>query len=265
MSKDWWRNANMRGTLAFILVTTYCLMWAIVILDQVSPNLINSVFNLKMNSATENSTGLQDVMAGIIGTMTVLVTITIQFYFRRSGSPEKDEGDIAMRILESTMPNKRPEEKEKTISELLENYEGELKPQSARITDTVSAIKNKFSDNSNNNDNILITDQDNKPLGVLYLQDFDSYIIEPGEDNQEVLGSRLVEHVARIEKDVLGKAWTENGANNFATVKLHNTVKEIKKTMRGISQNNNDVKAILVDHHGKVDSIISFETLSNFE
>ena len=64
---------TVRNILALLLVGTYSFMWAFV--------LENAIKNATtVNQAVSNLTDF----VGIISTMTVLVTLVVQFYFRRA-------------------------------------------------------------------------------------------------------------------------------------------------------------------------------------
>ena len=79
-----------RTTLAILLVGVYVLMWALIINEVFLDDDVILGEDGKPILVESNMQKLGDFV-GIISTMSVLVTLVVQFYFRRSNPADKDD------------------------------------------------------------------------------------------------------------------------------------------------------------------------------
>ncbi len=87
------KNAT-RTTLAILLVGVYALMWAWIIYDVV---IIEPICTENCDAVGESKLAKLGDFVGIISTMTVLVTLVVQFYFRRSNPSDKEDPLVTLR------------------------------------------------------------------------------------------------------------------------------------------------------------------------
>jgi len=85
---------STRTTLAIILVGVYALMWAWIIYDVV---IIEPICTTNCDDINEAKLGKLGDFVGVISTMTVLVTLVVQFYFRRSNPSDRDEPLVTLK------------------------------------------------------------------------------------------------------------------------------------------------------------------------
>lgn len=106
------KNAT-RTTLALIIVGVYVLMWAWIIHDIViEPSCVGDC------DETKNLEKLGDFV-GIISTMTVLVTLVVQFYFRRSNPSDREDPMVTLKkkLASQEITKEQFEEMKKLITE----------------------------------------------------------------------------------------------------------------------------------------------------
>jgi len=87
------KNAT-RTTLAITLVGVYAFMWAWIIYDVV---IVDSICLENCENVTESKLEKLGDFVGIISTMTVLVTLVVQFYFRRSNPNDREEPMVTLK------------------------------------------------------------------------------------------------------------------------------------------------------------------------
>lgn len=105
ISKLPWDRKWTRPTLAIILIGAYSIMWTWIVVDVISD---------------PDHKGFETIgeFAGIISTMTVLVTLVVQFYFRRSGPKDDDPLSVLKkRLAKGEITQKQYDELVKKIQE----------------------------------------------------------------------------------------------------------------------------------------------------
>ena len=74
-----------RSVLALVIIGSYAFMWSVVIVDA-----------LMWSESDDNPLEKLTDSVGLISTMTVLATLVVQFYFRRSSPADREQDPLAV-------------------------------------------------------------------------------------------------------------------------------------------------------------------------
>lgn len=147
-----------------------------------------------------------------------------------------------------------------TVGEVLEKFPEYTKVNKAKITDQVKDSYEKIRDNSTN---IVLTDANDLPLGILYKTDFtrDSNITEADMAKEEGDFSKFFS-TYHIKDLILDKEWTVKGVDNYARTEKKDTLLEARVKLQAISVKP-EMRGLVLDADSKIVGVVTYEMFSN--
>ena len=184
------------------------------------------------------------------------VGAVVAFYF---GSENLQQAQQTLR----TVINAKQELANKTIEKLLTELKDARDIKKSKLNDNISVVRKELQTMSN----VLVIDDKEKPLGILYRVDLEKYgkivIDEPHEMDYDK--KPLSEFTTKITADyITKKSWKEDGILNYAALSLTDNLLQAKNKMEVISGSTErllSVRGLVIDK-GIVIAIINFENLT---
>jgi CBS domain-containing protein len=231
-------------------------------IDQNTPNTISELsdFHQQTNASNQN---MFSIILTVFGTW---VGAVVAFYFGTQNLKQSQESfnkvqdNLGKALTTAISPTQKVIYK--TIGEMLDKEPKAKKPFTVTMKNKIREVKQKFIE-AQPYDNLLVVDEDEEPLGILYKEDFTGKIKAKIEETDNFDDQLLGDLVKKIEEDhLVGKQWSkETGVENYATLFPDDTVDEAHTKMLG--KGNVQVKGVVVDEDGKVIGIVDFEMVAS--
>jgi hypothetical protein len=141
------------------------------------------------------------------------------------------------------------------IEQVIKDYPEAKNVRKVKMSDTMKNLKDAFEDVSN----VLVVDNNDKPLGILYKLD-----IFENDEIKEKLDSntdRLEDLIEKIEKDFITKGkWSKDkGIKNFALLSLSDNLISAKEKMHAVG--GLAVRGVVTEPNGRATAIVTFDLL----
>lgn len=147
-----------------------------------------------------------------------------------------------------------PEEKlaKKTASDLLKETPKAMKVTTAKMDEK---IKDIITDKMKSYHNVVITDSDEKPLGILYHWDI-------SEENKD---AKLAEVVQNITDTLTNQKWSKDGVRNFAKIYQDDTLLEVRARLESVSNDDTTaVRGLVLDEKDNIIGIINYIMIAEY-
>jgi CBS domain-containing protein len=232
-------------------------------IDQNTPDTISELSDFHQQTNASN----QNMFAIILTVFGTWVGAVVAFYFgtqnlkQSQESFNKVQSDLGKALTTAISPA-APKVIYKTIGEMLDKEPKAKEPFTVTMNSKIREVKQEFIEAQPYN-NLLVVDENEEPLGILYKEDFTGKIKAKIEETDDFDDELLGNLVKKIDKDYLvGKQWTkENGVENYATLFREDTVDAAHTKM--LAKGGVQVKGVVVDEDGKVIGIVDFEMVAS--
>jgi CBS domain-containing protein len=260
-------NAQFWLAVAIIIPAFILIAYMLSIQDNTSRMIANNLFSNTSQLSGSNLTNVREMISEFDRSNTTLfnillpvfgawVGVVVTFYF---GSEQ------ARKAQETLAQALSPEAKLSTIKveQALSRFEEAKKIITATLKGKVIDVRNKLENLSN----VLVLDDNGKPIGILYkadlysqkdiaksnVGDFDNITLENFITDKE-----LIDHITK-------RKWEKDKPiKNFATINPENTLLHARERMYGISTTDLDVLCVVVDKDGKPIGIIGFDIINYY-
>lgn len=204
------------------------------------------------------STSNQSFFNILLAVFAAWVGAVVAFYF---GSENLQQ---AQQTLEKVALSAKQELAKKTIEELLAELKEAKNVKKSKMNHTVLQVRKELQTMSN----VLVVDDNDEPLGVLYRMDLEKYPdIDIDDEKDPNDDNKLSEIIEKITEDyITKKPWSkEKGINNYAILSLKDNLLLAKEKMEEIAGSVDhllSVRGIVLDKESKVIAIINFANLT---
>ena len=282
---------------AIIVFAAFALVASMLAIQSYTVTTVISKIPLSASKTGSNLTALltninqsnQTLFNTLLPVFGAWVGVVIAFYF---GSKQ---AEIAQETLAKTISSDEEKLVALKVQALLDKYPETQHPITVKLTDQIKDILAAFS-RYRTLTNVLVVDNDNKPLGLLYKSELFSVLGPLDETRQlkekaqgEVL---LKDKLEEINNHLLiqGRKWMLNGSDvpasppttekpstenpttenitstNFATVTPDDNLFRAKERMINISKQINDVRCVVIvdEASGKVRGIFGYDSILAF-
>lgn len=200
--------------------------------------------------ANASNTSLLSILLPVIGAW---VGAILAFYYGNKNLERMSE-------TFKTTPLSSEEEKlaNLKVGDILDKFPDYKKVISAKLSDPVNVSYKKITDMATN---ILIYDDNNRPIGLLYKSDF-TRVTNINEDNIPSMNMSLKKLFEGYQiKDVItDQIWTEKGLDNYAHISKDDTLLQARMKMKDKSSKQG-VKGLVLEGD-KVLGIVTYELFS---
>jgi len=200
----------------------------------------------------------------ILPMLAAWVGAVVAFYFGSENLSKAQEAqEKAQEQLQQTIQSKEDKLATKTVKDLLDELPKAREVKTVTLKNKIKEVKKIFE--SDDLTNVLVIDEQQRPLGVLYKWNFLEKIKDatPRPNDEDDLN----EHIDKIETDFVSRhRWEKDKGNkNFATLLLNDSILEAKGKMIGRAGDDDSVlsvRGIIENEEGKVSAIINFSNLT---
>lgn len=185
------------------------------------------------------------------------VGAVVAFYFGTENLQQAQE------TIQKAVESKGDKSVTMTIKDLLDELPKARDVVTVKLKDSIQEVDKSFSDNDLTN--VLVVDDEKRPLGILYKWNFLEKI-KLGTPSPPAT-DELNNHIDKIDSDFVSKKkWKRDEGNmNFATLSLKDKILEAKGKMTeraGDEDSVLSVRGIIKNEEGKVSGIINFSNLT---
>jgi hypothetical protein len=255
---------------AFILIFYMLFMQQSTITQAVTAVGMNSADATKVTALTNFYRELYQSNQNMFALMTTVfgawVGAVVAFYFgaknlqAAQGSINKIQQDQGDAIRKALSPGEKLSQM--TVEQLLNENPTAKNPIAVNMKKSnIGEVKKKFSDNRDLT-NVLVVDDNQKPLGLLYLDDLAK--LKSGDETSEATdGKPLVERIENIKDDfVTHKSWNKDiGIKNYAELSLVDNLQMAQTKMQEVADKPS-VRGLVLNMQGMVVGIVDHTMIS---
>jgi hypothetical protein len=204
----------------------------------------NQTITTLVNALQETDKSNQTTFNILLPVFAAWVTAVVAFYFH---TQVQNQSQQTINNLSSQISGHLSDI---TIAELLKHYPDSKNVVVVKSTDPLNDVKEKCAKFGN----VVVTDDNGKPLGMLYSSSFLSLGTAPGQT--------LKDNFDNINDPITDSLWGKDGkVNNFATLTLQDLVSEAKKKMDNVKPNDQRIRGLVMDG-GRVANIVNYQMLT---
>lgn len=258
---------------AFILIATMLVVqndtvsrginsfnWEVNVSDPEQVNAVTNFFK-EMNSSN------QTIFAIMLSVFGAWVGAVVAFYFGTQSLTRSQESlDKAQSFMNKSFDRalsaQEGKVEYKTIGDVLADQREKTTAITVKMQNKIKEVNDIFKKDESLT-NVLVVDENDKPLGILYAKNFNDKIV--GSITANDFDKPLLEYIDKIENDWLTEgSWSKTkGIKNFATLYEDTTLEAALAQMNEIGQGDNKVRGVVVDKaSGKVKGIIDYQVVA---
>jgi hypothetical protein len=240
-----------------------------------TPNTIQALTNFYQQVNASN----QNMFAIILTVFGTWVGAVVAFYFGTQNLKQSQESfnkvqdnfnkvqdHLGTALNTAIASQSQPKVTYKTVKEMLDAEPVAKDVVTVTMKDKVGVVKEKFNSKNPDVDNVLVVDEENYPIAILYEIDFVNQIKARLDVREEDLDDKPLEDVVeRITSDsAIRLPWVKGGIKddkkNFARLDEYDTPDTAHQKMEKIG--GNDVRGVVFSENDNPIGIVSFQMVS---
>jgi len=222
--------------------------------DKIGSAINQENFTERTNAVSESFAKLEksnhDVFNMLLPMLGAWVGAVVAYYF---GSKNLDKAYETFSDVSKSHSDKKILE---IINEIVTKHPDSMEIAKVKLNDKLKDVEKSLKEYGN----VVVVDDKEKPLGVLYKEDLSDYRLNHISDWQDKKLEEIINTPDELKDSISGKSWTKDGVRNFATLTLQDSVQDAISKLDAIKSKNPDVRGIIMTVN-KMIGIVNFSIL----